>query len=201
MSGGHISSGAQACAARRGLALRGILLATPSAALLLPSPAWAGSLGPPTGNSVANQYLETVPTAGGGRSTATLHASGGNSRGTARGSVSDLPPATQTTLSTQGSAGQRVAALAASSAPAGKGGVRRHARTRSHRAHSAATGSPSGPRSPGPKNPISPSGGSPASTLAQSITGGSGAGGSSFLLPVLLVIIAVGGGVLTVVRR
>jgi hypothetical protein len=80
-------------------------------AVLLLAPASAGArtekLAPP-GNSAIGQYLEVVPTAGGGRPTGSVQSGGGSGA---------LSPSTQRTFDRDGAAGRAAAALAKATAP------------------------------------------------------------------------------------
>jgi len=150
-------------------------------ALLLPASAVARTrtVAPP-GNSGVSQYLETIPTAKGGRPTGTIHQGTGGS-GT-------LSPAIQRAFARQGAAGRSAAALANATVPVS--------------AHSQ-SGRSTGARAVASQPPAasSGSGGSPASSLAKALTGSSGGGGLGTLLPVILVVCAIGGGVLALLRR
>lgn len=156
------------------------------AALVLPAGAAASGTTAPPGNSAVNQYLEVVPTASGGRPDATASPSAStNPSASSHSGPSALSPATQRALAHQGAAGRAVTRLASKAAPASRRTVRRHG---------------AGPSSSG-SGPSQPGGGAPLSTLAQSITGGSSAGGSGPWIPVVLVVIAVGGVALAMRRR
>lgn len=139
----------------------------------------------PPGNSGANQYVEVLPTAGGGRPSGTIHSggSGGGSGG--------LSPGTQQALARGGSDGLGAAALAHATAPTGQA-----ARSGSGRHHGASNGSgantSNSARSTGSVSPIT--------TLVRAMTG-STHGGIGLLLPVILVVLALGGGALALRRR
>lgn len=179
-----------------------LALAAPSAAQ-----ARVHTIAPP-GNSGVGQYLETVPTAGGGQPTNTLHAVGGaiggsggsgGAGGTAVSSGNAAPSgtgassgtgaiatSTRRALAAQGPAGAAAAALAQATAPPSSPNSARAARARAHSAVSAAaTGR----------------GSSPAASVFKSLTGATSGGGLGPLLPFLLIGSLVGAGVLAVLRR
>ena len=95
--------------------------------LALPASAEASKTIAPPGNSGVGQYVETVPTAGGGRPTSTVHPGGGavghpggpggTSSGGGAGGGSAITPSTQHALAAQGPAGVAAAALAEATAP------------------------------------------------------------------------------------
>ncbi len=164
-------------------------------ALALPATAQAASSPKPfvpAGNSAASQYVEVVPTAGGGESTSPLTHPG--TKKTAVSQASPLSPSAQTALRRQGSDGTRVAAFASATAPAS---VRRHAH------HGAAAAGSSGGSGPGAGaggtgqagTPVG-SGGGPS--LLRAVTGAGASGGLGSMLPVVLGLsaLAVGGAAL-----
>src|ERR1700758_2135226 len=113
-------------------------------AILLATPAWAQArvhtIVPP-GNSGVSQYLETVPTAGGGQPTNSVHpvagpvggsggssgaggsggsaASGGTAGNAGAGGGTPIAASTQRALAAQGPTGAAAAALAVATAPHG----------------------------------------------------------------------------------
>lgn len=157
-------------------------------ALALPASAQAGSSPQPfvpAGNSAANEYVEVVPTAGGGQSTSPLTHTG--TKTSAARQVSPLPQGAQTAFSQQGSDGTRAAAFARATAPAS---VR-------HRAHhagavagsSGGSGPGSGSTGAGPAGtPVSASGGP---SLLRAVTGAGTSGGLGSMLPVVLGLSAL----------
>lgn len=155
-------------------------------ALIVSAPAVARprTIAPP-GNSGVSQYVESIPTAAGGRPTSTITPSGGGGGG-GRGGSSALSPANQAALVRQGSDGVQAAALARATAPAKTAAA-------SHR------GAVTGVR---PHAPVAAgSGPSPATALVKALTGSASGGGLGPLLPVILVVSAVGAGLLALRRR
>lgn len=174
-------------------------------ALIVSAPAVARprTIAPP-GNSGVSQYVESIPTAAGGRPTSTITPSGGGGGGGrrdrptstitqsggggggGRGGSSALSPANQAALVRQGSDGVQAAALARATAPAKTAAA-------SHR------GAVTGVR---PHAPVAAgSGPSPATALVKALTGSASGGGLGPLLPVILVVSAVGAGLLALRRR
>ncbi len=145
----------------------------------------------PPGNAGVGQYLETVPTAGGGQPTNTVHPAAGAltgsggprdpGSGASAGGSGAVPPSTQRALARHGATGAAAASLAQVTAPsrASSPGRSTHARARV----STAEGS------------------SPASSVFKSLTGSSDGGGLGPLLPSLLIASVLGAGVLAVLRR
>ena len=154
--------------------MRALLIAA-ALSLALPA-AGAAKLRPyiPPGNSGANEYVESVPTAAGNNSTGNVIESGASG-------PSVLAPSTRSALATQGRDGRATAALANATAPA-------TLRER-HRRHVApGAGGSSGAGSSGGGVPAG-SGGSPAAAVLKSIFGLQGGGGA--VLPVLLILAAL----------
>jgi hypothetical protein len=165
--------------------------------LFLALPAAAGAKGggtktlAPPGNSAVNQYVETVPTAKGGRPTNTIQPHGGRSGGA-------IPPGTARSLSSLGSDGTGAASFAESTAP---GAARTNVshRSRGHHGHSHSQGA--GPGGPSGGSGGNSGGGSPASAVIKTLTGSGGGGGLGVLLPIILAAVAVLGAGLAVSRR
>jgi hypothetical protein len=172
-------------------------LALPSGALAAVPPNHTTVV--PPGDSGANQYVEVIPTAGGGTPdsgvrTSTRHPAGA------------VSSSTLSTLSHRGSAGTQAAALAVATAPATSAGtsVAPHpgATTGRHRAapassrrathHSAAAAT---------RPPAPPASGTmaPAAAILHTATGTGGGLGS--VLPVLLIALAAGGVGLAIGQR
>jgi hypothetical protein len=146
------------------------------------SPAPAKGL--PAGNSAVTQYLETVPTAAGGRAGTSVHKQAGSGRAS-----SGLPASVRARFARRGAVGRQTAELAAAARPTG-----------SHRDKRGRTRSVAGgARSSGTTPPTA--GSTPLSTLSRALTGGGGADGTSPLLPAILIVIALAGGALAVRRR
>src|SRR5579875_1177158 len=72
----------------------------------------------PAGNSAASQYVEVVPTAGGGSATAPITEHRGGTAAGVTNTGSPLSPAVRTALRHQGSDGAGATAFAAATAPA-----------------------------------------------------------------------------------
>ncbi len=176
-----------------------ILFAVPASA-----EASSRTLAPP-GNSGVGQYVETVPTAGGGRPTNTVHPGGGTvghpggpggtssgggtgGGGSGRGGGGDgaIPASTQHALAAQGPAGVAAAALAEATAPS---------RPRS----AARTGSA------GPASSVSAAsaseGSSPTASVFKALSGSTSGGGIGPLLPIVLIGSVLAAAVLALVRR
>ncbi len=154
--------------------MRALLIAA-ALSLALPA-AGAAKLRPyiPPGNSGANEYVESVPTAAGNNST-------GNVIGSGASGPSVLAPSTRSALASQGRDGRATAALVNATAPA-------TLRDR-HRRHVApGAGGSSGAGSSGGGVPAG-SGGSPAAAVLKSLFGLQGGGGA--VLPILLILAAL----------
>jgi len=171
-------------------------------AVLLVAPAWAQArvhtIAPP-GNSGVGQYLETVPTAGGGQPTNTVHPhtggvvsgrSGGGPTGgnTGAGASVTVAPSTRRALAAQGPTGAAAAALAQATAPSG--------------AQSSPDASRAAQASPPPSSATSSRDGlSPAASVFKAFTGSTSKGGLGPLLPIVLIGSVLAGAVLALVRR
>ena len=176
-----------------GLALLIVLAASPAALARLKTIA-------PPGNSGVNQYVEVVPTAGGGRPSNTVHptapvggqSGGGGSGGSSgsgaggtgagangSGSSSVLSPSVGRRFARHGRAGAQAAALAQATAPSGVAG-----------SGSITSAKPAGP-----------TGSSPLVTLVHAATGSVGSNGLGSSLPILLLVVAVGGSAFGMRRR
>jgi len=150
--------------------------------LALALPASAGAQAPlPPSNSAANQYVEDVPTASGNRPT-----TGITRRESARPLSSAAPgplaPSTSGALAHQGADGAGTAALVRATAPP---------RPR----HRSGAGRPRGGGVSGAGvsgGGSSGDGASPPATVFQSLTGFSLAGGLGAVLPVILILSALG---------
>jgi hypothetical protein len=184
-----------------------VLLAVPASA-----EASGRTLAPP-GNSGVGQYVEVVPTVGGGRPSNTVHpvsgtaghpggpggtsSGGGTSGGTGGGAGAGTSPggtgggglitaSTQHALAAQGPAGAAAAALAEATAPS--------------RPRSSGRLSSTGPASPLP--PASTSdGSSPAANVFKALSGSTTGGGLGPLLPIALIGSVLATAVLALVRR
>jgi hypothetical protein len=160
-------------------------------AILLATPAWAQArvhtIAPP-GNSGVSQYLETIPTAGGGQPTNTVHpraggvgaggsggpgSTGGNG---GSGAVVNIAPSTQRALAKKGPDGVAAAALAQATAP--RGASSRRASSHTSAGAAAAFSVPAASTGDGS---------SPTSSVFKALTGSTGGGGAGPLLPIVLI--------------
>ncbi len=159
----------------------------------------------PPGNSGVDQYVESIPTAGGKRPTNTIHPGGGGpgasgssgggpggpSGGFGSGSGS-LARSTQQALARQGSDGLRTGALARSAAPGALGGANRGAAGTVATTH--ASRAVLGVKAAGISS-------SPLTSIFNALTGSGSSGGLGPLLPAILILSALGAGVLALGRR
>jgi hypothetical protein len=164
--------------------LRQLLSATVCVWLLgsFAPPALAQGTNAPPGNSGVDQYLETVPEAGGNRSA------------TGREGDRGLPARTVERLRAAGADGEAVANLVSSTGPtraereAGRQGKSRGGREGGNQSD------PSGQHASAPSRSV-------PRNIAASAVGGSGPGGMGVLLPVLLAASAIGAAALVLLRR
>ncbi len=177
--------------------LSSIAVAAVAVSLAAAPAASAYKLAPP-GNSAVSQYVENVPGAKGNVPTTSIHSHSGSGTSVA------VTPSTQRALSSQGADGARAAALANATAPAG---VRGENRRSQHHVAGAAGGRGSGGSGTGgggtgstASSPVSGSVASPTSAVLKAVTG-SATHGLGALLPVILVVSAIGAGMLSVLRR
>jgi hypothetical protein len=146
----------------------------------------------PPGNSGANQYVEVIPTAGGGRPTHTVHTGTGAHRGpgspSGGGGGAAVAKSTQQALLAQGHTGAQVAAIAKATAPAGLTGL---PSGRSGGGMDRQTGPTQAPAASRSDSGTASSGGStaPATALLRAVTGSGGGLGS--LLPTILIAMLV----------
>jgi hypothetical protein len=128
----------------------------------------------PPGNSGANQYIETLPSASGQGRADVRTPSGTHPASSGTSSVGSpvLPTPVASSLARRGHDGRAAARFARATGPSG-------ARHRDL----AVSRSPGGPKPP--------AGSSPVSTVLGSLTGLSGGGGLGAALPIILVLIAV----------
>lgn len=162
----------------------------------------------PPGNSGVGQYVEVIPTAGGGRPSSTVHSGGagtvhngsggggtssssgggsgsGSSGGAANsGGSGSISAGTQQALARQGPAGRAAASLAKATAPAGvkPTDVKNRPRPRG----SGASGN---------------GGSSPVSTIFKALTGSGSRGGLGPVLPIILIVAALSAAALALLRR
>jgi hypothetical protein len=161
-------------------------------ALAVPAAASARGRTVPPGNSSVMQYVESIPTAKGNRPTTTITpgGGGGGSSGAngAAGGAGVLTASQQRALARQGRGGLQVAALAAAT---GSGRAR-------HRSHGGAGVTTVAKPTP---QVFTPGGSAPASDVVNALTGGSTHGGLGPLLPVILIVGALGPGLIVLSRR
>jgi hypothetical protein len=174
-----------------------VIVAAAVAVSLAATPAASAYKLAPPGNSAVSQYVENVPGAKGNQPTLAIHSHGGPGSSNASGA---LTTATQRTLSSQGTDGTRAAAIAAATAPPGVRGVNRR-----HPGGGATGGPGTGGGATGSggttgSTPVSGSVVSPTSAVLKAVTG-SATHGLGALLPVILVVSAIGAGLLSVLRR
>jgi hypothetical protein len=140
----------------------------------------------PPGLSSASQYVEVVPTAGGGKASISVHAGGGGSGGSGpssgAGASSSVPSKTLKQLSKDGSTGADAANFAAATAP-GK------SKSTSRPAKSVTV--------PAPKSGAS---GSPTGEVLKAAVSPGGSGGLGIALPVILIASVVLASGLGIVR-
>jgi hypothetical protein len=165
-----------------------VAAALPAGAIAAGSPRLPGRALLPQGNSGVNQYIESVPTAGGQRPTYSVNPTRPGSQGASAG----LAPAVRSGLARQGEAGRQTARLAHDYAPPKHRSPRRHAAGAA--GGSSTQGTPSG-GSTGDRGP------SAAAILVRSVTGFTSEGGLGAGLAVLLVLAALGAGGLGLARR
>ena len=178
--------------------------------VVLLAPAAASARGVPvvpTGNSAVNQYVEIVPTAGGGRPSSDIHPSslgGGARAGVTAGAdavVTALAPSTARVLARDGQAGIQTAAIVRATAPAGVDG-RQTASHAGHRGARRGLGStPSTGNAPPPTTSTAAPVHSPASEMLQAMTGSDSNGGLGPLMPALLAVTVCGALVFAIRRR
>jgi len=130
----------------------------------------------PPGVSGVSQYVEDIPTAKGNRPSASVILGGGKGPGSSSGS-SALSPSTQRALDRQGSAGRQAAALVDATAPSATS----HSSNEAGILDGASTG--------------------PTTAVLKAMTGSAAHGGLGVLMPVLMVLIVAGTGVLALRRR
>jgi hypothetical protein len=192
--------------AMRPFGRRSYYLIVSALALGLSVPSLASARGrvlAPPGNSGIGQYVEVVPTAGGGQPSNTVHSHGaaggvpggrnggtggsggaGGSGGTGGSGGGAVSPATAKALAAHGNDGKAAASLAAATAPA-----------IAHHGAGSSTGS-----SGGSGSAASPSGSSPTSSVLKALTGSSG-GGLGPIIPVVLIASLLGAAGLALRRR
>jgi hypothetical protein len=137
--------------------LQPLLLTVLALGIAAPAPAQSTKVAPP-GNSGVDEYLETVPTAGGGKSS-----------GSSSGGGHQLPASVRRALSAQGADGRAALASAEATAPGSKG-----------------AGTHGGAAKPDAGDVREPSGESLPSAIAHALTG-EGQGGMGIWLPLLLI--------------
>lgn len=148
--------------------------------ILAPSAAAAHKRHPyPSGNSAANQYVEVVPSAGGGRPSSTITAHSGHNE-------SPLSSSTVGALDSQGSTGRAAAALAQATAPNGRNASsagRAHTRVRARDRRQ--------PKSSAAIRTARSREASAVSQVSKALVGSTGGGGMGAALPAILGVITV----------
>lgn len=161
----------------------------------------------PPGNSGVNQYLESVPTARGGRPSNTIQPPGGPTTPSGGGGASsgggggNVSVSTQHALVRQGRDGRAVIAVTRATAPAtGRGDSRLHTRAKKPTGAGTSRAPSSYPRSS--THPLSSAAvSSPGSSVVNALTGSTASGGLGPILPVIAIAIAIGAGALALLRR
>ncbi len=147
----------------------------------------------PPGNSGANQYVESVPTAGGDNSARNVIS--GDRGSSLAPSTSSLAPSTQSALTRAGRDGRATAAVANATAP----------KSRHHRVHAAAgagtLGGGGGTFGGAGGASTSQGGASPVRGVLSSLFGLQGQGGLGRALPAILIAIVLALGAGRVWRR
>ena len=190
--------------------------------VVLLAPAAASARGVPVvppGNSAVNQYVEIVPTAGGGQPSGDIHPGsvGGGATAGGEAGVTALAPSTARVLAHEGPAGIQTAAIVRVTAPAGvdgrqtasHAGSQRASRakrpTASHARHRAARrgfgSTPSTGNAPPPTTGAAASQHSRVSDVLQAMTGAGSSGGLGPLMPALLAVTVCGALALAIRRR
>jgi hypothetical protein len=163
-------------------------------ACLVAAPAAMATKYAPPGNSAISEYIENVPGAKGNVPSTSVHSHGSAGSGV-------LSASTQHALAQKGSDGAQVAALAAATAPAAA--VHRHATGPSHshsNSHNGAAAPAGGSAGGPPAPPVTGSVNSSSQSVLKAVTG-SATHGLGALLPVILVLSAIGAAALSVLRH
>lgn len=171
-----------------------IALLTTLAVLTFPAAAmasWAPYV--PPGNSGANQYIESVPSASGNTSTGTVRSHRPSSGKALAAQPGPVSPRTEAALLAAGHAGRVTAVLASTTGPRGLTGSSAPHRTTKKRSGVAA--SSSGSSSGGGTGSTGSSG---AGSVLAAVTGASGA---SDLLPFILAVSALALAAIALLRR
>jgi hypothetical protein len=172
-------------------------------AMLLTVPASALAASPlkpvPPSNSAANQYVEVVPTAGGGTPATgiTQHSSSSRLNSSASAPAgSSLSAPTRAALAASGRDGRRVALLARATAPAREKTTRQSKQALGAAGTGSSSGGSGGSGAVGSTGSGAPVGAAPASAVVKSLTGGVGSG-----LPIALAVLALGISGVALLRR
>jgi hypothetical protein len=152
----------------------------------------------PPGNSAVSEYVENVPGAKGNVPSSSVHRR--------HGDTGALSPSTRRALVSQGSDGTQAAVLAIATAPAGVQATStktpKHTNKRQGTGAAVPTGaggSGSG-RGPGAAAPVTGGVDSSSDSVLKAVTGNA-THGLGAMLPVILVLSAIGAGLLAVLRR
>lgn len=153
----------------------------------------------PPGNSGVNQYLESIPTARGGRPSNTIPPAGAPTTppggpGASTGGGGNVSVSTQHALVRQGVDGRAVIAVTRATGPAtGRGDRRSHTRAKKPADAGSSRASSTGARPS--THPLSSADvSSPGSSVVNALTGSAGSGGLGTLLPIIAIAIAIGAG-------
>jgi hypothetical protein len=165
--------------------------------VLLPPAASASSFSViPPSNSSADQYVESVPTAAGNRSSTPIVAPGSTVESSTRPDAS-IPASTQAELVRSGADGRRAAALAARFTPV-QARNRPSVHGRSRLGRRSAGGAPGAGAASGGS---SGGGSSPLGTLVRALVGSGTPGTSGALVPIALVLSTLGVAAVALRRR
>jgi hypothetical protein len=160
-----------------------------------------------SGNSAVSQYVESYPTAGGGTPSGRIRPGGHHGKKSGSGPLS---PSTQRALAQGGQSGEGAAAFANATSPSASGTRSGRPGTpgaagsvRSTGAHNAGSGKAGANGTAGSAGSVATrvgavagatsDGSSPLKSVLTAFTGGSTTGGLGLFLPVLLIVILLGG--------
>lgn len=164
-----------------------IIVVAATCALCVALPATAAGQNAPPGNSGVDQYLETVPDAGGDRTPQ----GGGVEGDQGAQDGSSLPAGTTRRLEAVGDEGAALERLVASSEPRGARAPGRTARAAGAASAESAGGESHEPRTPRGRQESEVRRSLPEAVTTTSLTG-SGSGGLGLLLPALLALTTLG---------
>jgi hypothetical protein len=158
----------------------------------------------PPGNSGVGQYVETVPTAGGGRPTDTVHPGGGAGHSGGPGGTSSGGPSGTSGGSGGGGGGSAITASTAHAlaqqGPVGAAAAALAEATAPQKPRSSARANSPGPAGSIPAASAS-QGSSPAASVFKALSGSTSGGGLGPVLPIVLIGSALAAAVLALMRR